>query len=113
MEHLISIIKAMADPNRLKILSILKKKSLCVCEIKNLLFLAQPTISAHLKILVKAELIKAEKQGTWVIYHLILNKLPGSLKLIVTNSLKYLTSSSEIKEYLKKQKTLNTKPKCK
>lgn len=112
MEHLTSIIKALADPSRLKILSLLNKKSLCVCEIKALLSLAQSTISTHLKVLVNARLIKSEKQGTWIIYHLTSDKFPASLKQIVTSSLDYLTSSSEIKELLKKQKTLNVRHKC-
>lgn len=107
------IIKALSDPNRLKILSLLNKKSLCVCEIKALLSLAQPTISTHLKILVNAKLIKAEKQGTWVIYHLIANKLPEVLPQIVANSLDFLNTSSEVKELLQKQKALkNIRPKC-
>jgi len=112
MENLITIIKALSDANRLKIIAILRKKSLCVCEIEHLLSLAQPTISTHLKILVNAKLIKSEKQGTWVIYHLISDKLPATLKQIVAKSLDYLNTTHEIEELLKKQKTLNVRPKC-
>lgn len=112
MENLTAFIKALSDANRLKILSLLRNKSLCVCEIEYLLALAQPTISAHLKVLVNAKLIKSEKQGTWIIYYLISDQLPCLLKQIVTNSLDYLTLSSEIKKLLKKQKTLNIRPKC-
>jgi ArsR family transcriptional regulator, arsenate/arsenite/antimonite-responsive transcriptional repressor len=112
MENLTIIIKALSDANRLKILSLLNKKALCVCEIKALLSLAQPTISTHLKVLVNAKLIKPEKQGTWIIYHIIFDKLPNHLKQIVASSLDYLTSSPEIKGLLKKQKTLNLRPKC-
>jgi len=112
MENLTAVIKALSDTNRLKILSLLNKKSLCVCEIKALLPLAQPTISTHLKILVNAKLIRSEKQGTWVIYHLISDKLPTELKQIVALSLDFISISPNIKELLKKQKTLNIRSQC-
>lgn len=112
IENLTTVTKALSDANRLKILALLRNKSLCVCEIEHLLALAQPTISTHLKVLVNAKLIKAEKQGTWVIYHLVSEKLPPAIQQIVALSVDYLGISAEIKGLLKKQKTLNVRPKC-
>jgi len=62
------IFKALSDPNRLRILNALQKKMLCVCEIKELLNLANSTVSQHLKILRDAGFIVEEKDGRWVNY---------------------------------------------
>ena len=70
--------KALADPNRLRLLSIVKAGAsgeACVCDLTGPLDLGQPTISHHLKILVEAGLLHREKRGTWAYYSLV----PGAL----------------------------------
>ena len=62
--------KALSDPNRVKILKMLAKKELCVCEITAVLGLAQPTVSKHLKVLEDAGLVQSSKDGLWVNYRL-------------------------------------------
>ena len=62
------IFKALSDPNRLRILKALQTKYLCVCEIKELLNLANSTVSQHLKILKDTGFIIEEKEGKWVNY---------------------------------------------
>ena len=65
------IAKALADENRIRILCLLKnKKDLCVCEITDIIGLAQPTISSHLKLLENAVLIESFKDGLWVNYNI-------------------------------------------
>lgn len=64
----VTIFKAMSDPNRLRILKALQSKILCVCEIKELLNLANSTVSQHLKILKEAGFIIEDKDGKWVNY---------------------------------------------
>lgn len=64
------IFKALSDPNRLRILKALQTRMLCVCEIKQLLGLANSTVSQHLKILKNAGFILEEKEGKWVNYHI-------------------------------------------
>ena len=71
--------KALADPNRLRLLSIVKAGSdsgTCVCDLTEPLDLGQPTVSHHLKILVDAGLLHREKRGTWAYYSLV----PGALE---------------------------------
>lgn len=71
--------KALADPNRLRILSIISastESETCVCDFPEPLGLSQPTVSHHLKILVEAGLLHREKRGVWAYYSLI----PGSLE---------------------------------
>lgn len=77
-EALATRFKALADPNRLRILSIVSASptaETCVCDLSEPLALGQPTVSHHLKILVEAGLLHREKRGVWAYYSLI----PGAL----------------------------------
>lgn len=62
--------KGLGDPTRLKIIYVLSKSSLCVCDISNLLDISQSAISHQLKVLRDLKLVKFEKQGKLVIYSL-------------------------------------------
>lgn len=68
MKPFLRVMKALSDPNRVRVLKILENKELCVCEITEVLGLAQPTVSSHMKILEDAGLVKKDRQGTWMIY---------------------------------------------
>lgn len=70
MRQTTNIYKSLSDPNRLRILMMLKEKQLCVCEIVAILALANSTVSKHLSILRNANLIMDEKSGRWVNYRL-------------------------------------------
>jgi ArsR family transcriptional regulator, arsenate/arsenite/antimonite-responsive transcriptional repressor len=71
MREFIKIMKALSDPNRVKMIKLLQRKVLCVCEIKEALGLAQSTASKHLKILEEAGLVSYTRDGLWVNYHLV------------------------------------------
>ncbi|BDD87761.1 ArsR/SmtB family transcription factor [Desulfofustis limnaeus] len=68
MREFIKVMKALSDPNRVKIVKLLQHRVLCVCEIQALLGLAQSTASKHLKVLEEAGLVDAVKEGQWVNY---------------------------------------------
>lgn len=68
MKTFLRVMKALSDPNRVRILKLLEKNALCVCEIQEALGIAQPTVSSHMKILEDAGLVEKERQGTWMIY---------------------------------------------
>jgi len=70
MREFIKIMKALSDPNRVRIIKLLQRKQLCVCEIKEILGLAQSTASKHLKILEAAGLVNYTRDGLWVNYYL-------------------------------------------
>jgi ArsR family transcriptional regulator len=70
MRAFIKVMKALSDPNRVKMIKLLQHKVMCVCEIQAALGLAQSTVSKHLKILEEAGLIKYSKDGLWVNYSL-------------------------------------------
>ena len=68
MKDFIKVMKALSDPNRVKIVKMLQHKSLCVCEMQSALGIAQPTVSNHLKVLEDAGLVSYRKSGLWVNY---------------------------------------------
>src|SRR5210317_1190579 len=70
MKKFIKVMKALSDPNRVKIVKLLQHKVMCVCEIQAALGLAQSTVSKHLKILEEAGLTTHFKDGLWVNYSL-------------------------------------------
>ncbi|MFE9806205.1 ArsR/SmtB family transcription factor [Streptomyces sp. NPDC005548] len=72
------IFKALGDPVRLRLLSMIASRAggeVCVCDLTPAFDLSQPTISHHLKLLRQAGLIDCERRGTWVYYW----ALPGTL----------------------------------
>ena len=65
------MLKAIADPARLRLLSIVlshEGQEACVCDLTPYFDLSQPTISHHLKVLHETGLLDREKRGTWVFY---------------------------------------------
>ena len=62
------LLKALANETRLKMLKLLSKREMCVCELTVALELTQPTASHHLNILENMGLIKDKKKGKWVFY---------------------------------------------
>lgn len=72
-----ALMKALADPTRLQILSMLVRgeSPLCVCEIELAFDLSQPTISHHLRVLRDAGLVRTEKRGLWVYYSPVAERL--------------------------------------
>lgn len=72
--ELSKVFKALADPVRLRLLSMIASRAggeVCVCDLTPAFDLAQPTISHHLKLLKQAGLIDSERRGTWVYYRLL------------------------------------------
>jgi ArsR family transcriptional regulator len=81
------VFRALADPNRLRLLSIVKageSGEACVCDLTEPLDLGQPTVSHHLKILVEAGLLHREKRGTWAYYSLVPGALERTAGLLAT-----------------------------
>jgi len=71
LKELMRTLKALADTTRVRIIKMLQNKSLCVCELQEILGIAQSSVSRHLKILEDAGLVEHEKCGQWVNYRLI------------------------------------------
>jgi ArsR family transcriptional regulator, arsenate/arsenite/antimonite-responsive transcriptional repressor len=68
MRELMAVIKALADENRVRILMAVQGRELCVCQIVELLGLAQSTVSKHMAILHQARLVESRKESRWMFY---------------------------------------------
>ncbi len=70
MKEFIKVMKALSEPNRVKMVKLIQRRVMCVCEIQEALELAQSTASKHLKILEEAGLIICFREGPWANYRL-------------------------------------------
>lgn len=64
------LFRAFADENRLRILSLLSKGEICVCDIMSVLKMPQPKVSRHLAYLRRTGLVMARREGQWMYYSL-------------------------------------------
>jgi ArsR family transcriptional regulator, arsenate/arsenite/antimonite-responsive transcriptional repressor len=73
------VVKALADPTRLRIVDAIRKADpevICQCELLPLFDMSQAGLSKHLKVLIAAGVLGSERRGTWMYYYL----RPGALK---------------------------------
>jgi ArsR family transcriptional regulator, arsenate/arsenite/antimonite-responsive transcriptional repressor len=70
MNEMVTILKALSDETRLRILKLLEHGELCVCEIVAAFGMSQPKVSFHLGVLKAAGLLKDRKEGKWMHYRL-------------------------------------------
>ena len=80
MDDLALKLKAIADSHRLNILNFLlepiqsccsRDEGVCACDLEAFLGLSQPAVSHHMKLLVQAGFVRADKRGKWVYYNLL------------------------------------------
>jgi ArsR family transcriptional regulator len=86
-EQIAPMLKALADPVRLRLLSLVSSHEggeACVCDLNDAFDLSQPTISHHLKVLHDAGLLSRERRGVWVYYQVRGDALAGLATLIGT-----------------------------
>ena len=112
MEHFIKIMKALSDPNRVKIIKLLQQKVMCVCELQGAIGLAQPTVSKHLKILEDVGLVGYRKDGLWVNYYLTDGRESPYAANLLGNLRHWLNDEPEIAELIKKVPFLNREELC-
>jgi len=113
MKSFIKVMKALSDPNRVKIVKLLQHKMMCVCELQAVLGIAQPTVSKHLRILEEAGLVIYKKNGLWVNYYLS-NGAGSPYSSSILGNLRYwLDDDPEIAEIVKKIPLYNREDICK
>lgn len=71
MREKVEIFKVLSELNRVRILMMLLHKSLCVCEITNILQLSTATVSNHLSYLRDCGFIEDTKDGKWINYKIV------------------------------------------
>jgi ArsR family transcriptional regulator, arsenate/arsenite/antimonite-responsive transcriptional repressor len=70
LQTTLAITKALSDENRIRIIMALRRQSLCVCQVTELLELAPSTVSKHIAILRQAGLVESRKEGRWIYYYI-------------------------------------------
>jgi ArsR family transcriptional regulator len=85
-EELAHTLKALADPARLRLLSIVaasQNEEACVCDLTEPIGLSQPTVSHHLRVLTDAGFLTRSKRGTWAYFKLVPGALDRMSQLLV------------------------------
>jgi ArsR family transcriptional regulator, arsenate/arsenite/antimonite-responsive transcriptional repressor len=112
MKEFIKVMKALSDPNRVKLLKLLQKREMCVCEIQAALGIAQPTVSKHLKGLESAGLVGRKKEGLWVIYSLSDGSRSPYAASLLGNLKHWLEVDPEIRDLFERSKDLHREDLC-
>jgi ArsR family transcriptional regulator len=80
-EKLAGVLKALADPARLRLLSLIQSSpdgEACVCDLTEPVGLSQPTVSHHLRILAEAGVVERDKRGVWAYFRLV----PDTMRIV-------------------------------
>lgn len=70
VKDMVKIFKALADPTRLRIILLLRRRELCVCEIMYILGMEQSRVSHQMRILRHAGLVEDAREGRWINYRI-------------------------------------------
>ena len=101
-----TVIKALADENRARILLAVQGRELCVCQIVGLLGLAPSTVSKHLSILHQARLVATRKEGRWMYYRAADGDAPIESREIAAVVSRLLAHTPEAAEDAKRLKQI-------
>jgi len=113
MKSFIKVMKALSDPNRVKILKLLQQKVMCVCELQAALRISQPSVSKHLKILEEAGLVDYQKDGLWVNYYLADGRQSPYSASLLGHLKHWLDNDPQVADMIKKAPLLNREEICK
>jgi ArsR family transcriptional regulator len=113
MKIFVKVMKALSDPNRVKIVKLLQQKVMCVCELQAALKISQPSVSKHLKILEEAGLVDYHKDGLWVNYYLSDGRQSPYAASIIGNIKHWLNDDPQVADLIKKVPFLNREEICK
>lgn len=112
MKSFLKVMKALSDPSRVKIMKMLQRRVMCVCEIQTALGIAQSTASKHLKILEEAGLITYYKDGLWVNYALADGSQSPFAANIIGNLKHWLEDDPEVKKLMEHLSFINRENIC-
>ena len=70
MKDVVKTFKALADPTRVRIMFLLDRRELCVCELMYILEMEQSRVSHHMRVLREAGLAEDVRDGRWIIYRI-------------------------------------------
>jgi len=113
LKDLVKSFKAMSDPIRVRILKLLEKKRMCVCELTAVLKIGQSNVSHHLKVLKEAGLVNDKKDGLWIDYELSRGEYNRYAPEILKTISKVLNDNPEILEDIKMSTKADREEICK
>lgn len=76
MKNVVTFSRALADPTRWRILSLVMDEALCVCELADILEMPQSTLSSHVQVIRRAGLLESEKCEKWTYFRIERGILP-------------------------------------
>jgi ArsR family transcriptional regulator len=112
MKQFIRIMKALSDPNRVRVIKILENKQLCVCELQDLIGLAQSTVSKHMKVLEEAGLVDYHKEGSWIIYRLTQGEESDYARVMLENIKGWLDDDKTLQEMIARLPQVDRERSC-
>jgi ArsR family transcriptional regulator len=113
MRDFIKVMKALSDPNRVKIVKMLQHKLMCVCEIQQALHISQSSVSKHLKILEESGLVDYKKDGLWVNYHLTEGQKSPYVSSLMGNLRHWLEDEQAVADIIKRLPDITRENICK
>ena len=113
MKRLEKIFKALADSNRIRILKMLQKKKMCVCELSAVLGITQPSVSRHLSMMRDAGLVRDERDGQWINYELCEEKVNQYAPVVMEHIKEWINNNQRIKDDASMLKRLDRAKLCK
>jgi ArsR family transcriptional regulator len=112
MKDFVRVMKALSDPNRIKIIKMLQHRTMCVCEMRKALQVSQPSVSKNLKILEEAGLVEFKKDGLWVNYHLSEGKKSPYVASMLGNLRHWLEDEAEVDDLVKEIPNIHREEVC-
>jgi ArsR family transcriptional regulator len=85
-ERIARVFKALGDPTRVRLLSLIggsENGEMCICDLTDPVGLSQPTVSHHMKQLVEAGLATREQRGKWAYYRVVDGALEGAARTLL------------------------------
>lgn len=113
MKDFTRVMKAFSDANRVKIVKMLQHKAMCVCEIREALQVAQPTVSKHLKVLEDAGVVRSKKEGLWVNYRLTNGADSPYVSSMLGNLMHWLNDDSQVSGLVERLPMIDRENICK
>lgn len=112
MKQVIRVLKALGDPNRMRIVKMLMHREMCVCELAEAISVTQPSVSRHLKLLEDADLVEHRRDGLWINYRL--NSTPQNpyAHALLEHLQNWLEEDPEIQALIQKASTLDREVVC-
>jgi ArsR family transcriptional regulator len=112
MKEFIKVMKALSDPNRVKLVKMLQKGEICVCKLQAALGIAQPTVSKHLKILEDAGLVSRRKEGLWAHYSLTDGSRSPYAASLLGNMMHWLSNEPGVRDLIEKSEAIRRENLC-